>query len=205
LSELVRPLPKLGAYALTALLLAAYALVLWWALHPTVPDNYRSYYIDQTTTCMDQPVAGTYTLGTVVSFLPDGAAAARPIKPCGWEGPAGDGTHAVGTSSRLRFAYAEPAPGALTLSLEMIAIRKQGEPMPQTVDVIVNDQPVGTLHVTADAAHRFAVQLPATLVQAAAGRIDLLLEFPTAVRMGPTDPPTRWRSIKLLAAGLLPA
>src|SRR5690606_20431741 len=113
LSELARPLPKLGAYALTALLLAAYALVLWWALHPTVPDSYRAYYIDQTTTCMDQPVAGTYTLGTVVSFLPDGASAARPMKPCGWEGPAGDGTPAVGTSSRLRFAYAEPAPGAL--------------------------------------------------------------------------------------------
>lgn len=208
MSDLARPRPtplKLGAYGLTALLLAAYALVLWWAAHPTVPGNYRAYYIDQTTTCMNQPVAGTYTLGTIVSFRPDGAEAARAMKPCGWEGPAGDGTHAVGTSSRVRFAYGEPATGPLTLSLEMIAVRKDGRPMPQTVRVIVNGTLVDTLHVTADAPQGFAVKLPAELVRAAAGRIDLLLDFPTAVRMGPTDPPTRWRSIKLLSAGLTPA
>lgn len=208
MSELARPLPvplKLVAYALTALLLSVYALVLWWAAHPTVPDTYRAYYIDQTTTCMNQPVLGTYTLGTVVSYLPDGADIAKPTKPCGWEGPAGDGTHAVGTSSRLRFVYTEPATGPLTLSLDLIAIRKAGTPMPQSVDVIVNDEHVTTLHVNADAPQHFAVMLPANLVQAADGRIDLLLEFPDAVQMGPTDPPTRWRSIKLLSAGLLPA
>jgi hypothetical protein len=196
---------KLGAYALTALLLAGYALVLWWAAHPDVPDTYRAYYIDQTTTCMDQPVPGTYRLGTLVSYLPDGLDAARPTKPCGWEGPAGDGTHAVGTSSRLRFVWAEPTTGPLTLSLEMIAVRKDGRPVPQTVRVTVNDTLVDTLHVTADAPQRFAVTLPAEVVRAAAGRIDLLLDFPTAVRMGPTDPPTRWRSIKLLSAGLTSA
>ncbi|RYG96645.1 MAG: hypothetical protein EON57_14805, partial [Alphaproteobacteria bacterium] len=130
----------LVAYALTALLLAAYALVMWWTIHPNVPDSYRAYYIDQTTTCMNQPVPGTYALGTVVSFLPDGAAAAKPLKPCGWEGPVGDGTHAVGTSSRLRFSWTEPATGPLALSLDLIAIKKDDAPVPQTVDVVVNDQ-----------------------------------------------------------------
>jgi hypothetical protein len=194
---------KLGAYALTALLLAGYALVLWWVVHPAVPDSYRAYYIDQTTTCMNQPVPGTYTLGTMVSYLPDGFDAARPTKPCGWEGPAGDGTHAVGTSSRLRFVWTEPTAGPLTLSLDLIAIEKAGQPMPQQVDVLVNNEHVATLHVNADAPNHFDVKLPADLV--AQGRADLLLEFPTAVRMGPTDPPTRWRSIKLLAAGLMPS
>jgi len=206
LSDLARPLPaplKLVAYVLTALLLAGYALVLWWALHPNVPDTYRAYYIDQTTTCMNQPVPGTYTLGTIVSYRPDGFDAAKPTKPCGWEGPAGDGTHAVGTSSRLRFVWTEPTSGPLTLSLDMIAVKKAGQPMPQGVEVVVNGELVTTLHVDADVPHHFDVKLPAPLV--ARGRADVVLQFPTAVQMGPTDPPTRWRSIKLLAAGLLPA
>ena len=195
---------RLVAYALTALLLAAYALVMWWTIHPTVPENYRAYYIDQSTTCMNQPVPGTYGLGTVVSFLPDGADAAKPLKPCGWEGPTGDGTHAVGTSSRLRFSWSEPTTGPLTLSLDMIAVSKAGTVMPQSVDVVVNDQKVATLDVTGTAQH-FDVKLPADLVTAAQGTVDVILEFRTAVQMGPTDPPTRWRSIKLLAAGLLRA
>lgn len=205
MSDLVRPLPaplKLGAYALTALLLAGYALVPWWAAHPDVPDTYRAYYIDQTTTCMDQPVPGTYTLGTLVSYLPDGIDAAKPTKPCGWEGPAGDGTHAVGTSARLRFVWTGPTADPLHLSLDLIAISKAGKAMPQRVEVVINDEPVTTLQVGADAPQHFDVRLPANLV--GQGRLDLLLEFLDAVQMGPTDPPTRWRSIKLLSAGLLP-
>ena len=194
---------RLAVYALTALLLAGYAVVTWWALHPDVPASYRAYYIDQTTTCMDQPVAGTYALGSLVSYLPDGAEAAQPTKPCGWEGPAGDGTHAVGTSSRLRFSWTGPARGPLTLSLDLIAVRKGDMPMPQQVVVVVNDETLTTLQVGADAPERFAIPLPADLVEQ--GRADIVLEFPTAVQMGPTDPATRWRSIKLLAAGLLPA
>lgn len=200
--SLRRPL-ALAAYALTGVLLGAYALVMWWTIHPNVPENYRAYYIDQTTTCMNQPVPGTYTLGTLVSFLPDGAEAAKPLKPCGWEGPAGDGTHAVGTSSRLRFNWSEPTATPLSLSLDLIAIRKADTPIPQTVDVVVNDRKLATLDVAGPDAQHFDIPLPPDLVTA--GRADVILEFPTAVRMGPTDPPTRWRSIKLLAAGVLPA
>lgn len=202
MSELARPL-KLAAYALTALLLAGYAVVLWWAAHPTVPQNYRAYYIDQSTTCMDQPVPGTYTLGTIVSYLPDGGAIAKPTKPCGWEGPVGDGTHAVGTSARLRFNWGEPASEPLMLSLDMVALTRDGVPMPQAVDVTVNDRRLTTLRVDAGAPRHFTIPLPADI--APEGRVDVLLDFPDSVQMGPTDPPTRWRSIKLLSAGLLPS
>lgn len=191
---------RLGAYALTAVLLAGYAVVMWWVIHPTVPESYRAYYIDQTTTCMNQPVPGTYTLGTIISYLPDGNEAAKPTKPCGWEGPTGDGTHAVGTSSRLRYTWTEPTTGPLTLSLDMLAITKAGTVMPQTVDVVVNDAKVASLEVTSGTGQHFDVPLPAEFV--AGGRTDIVLEFPKAVQMGQTDPPTRWRSIKLLAAGV---
>jgi hypothetical protein len=194
---------RLGAYALTAILLAAYAVVMWWVIHPTVPENYRAYYIDQTTTCMNQPVPGTYALGTVVSFLPDGRDAAKPLKPSGWEGPVGDGTHAVGTSARLRFSWTESATGPLALSLDLLAITRAGAVVPQRVDVVVNDQKVATLDVASGTGQHFDIPLPAELV--AGGRADIVLEFPDAVQMGPTDPQTRWRSIKLLAAGIAPA
>jgi hypothetical protein len=192
---------RLGAYALTLVLLAAYAVVMWWVIHPTVPESYRAYYIDQTTTCMNQPVPGTYTLGTIISYLPDGNEAAKPTKPCGWEGPTGDGTHAVGTSSRLRYTWTEPSTGPLTLSLDMLAITKAGTVMPQTVDVVVNDEKVASLDVTSGTGQHFDVKLPAELVSE--GRADIVLQFPDAVQMGQTDPPTRWRSIKLQSAGLV--
>lgn len=192
---------RLGAYALTVILLASYALVMWWVIHPTVPASYRAYYIEQTTTCMNQPVPGTYTLGTIISYLPDGNDAAKPTKPCGWEGPTGDGTHAVGTSSRLRYTWTEPSTGPLTLSLDMLAITKSGTVMPQTVGVVVNDEKVTSLDVTSGTGQHFDVKLPAELVSE--GRADIALQFPDAVQMGPTDPSTRWRSIKLLKAGLL--
>jgi len=194
---------RIAAYALTAMLLAAYAVVMWWVIHPTVPASYRAYYIDQTTTCMNQPVPGTYTLGTIVSFLPGGGDAAKPLKPCGWEGPAGDGTHAVGTSARLRFNWIEAATGPLALSLDLLAITRGGTVMPQTVDVVVNDEKVATLDVISDTGQHFDIPLPMELV--GEGRADVVLEFPDAVQMGPTDPPTRWRSIKLLAAGVVPS
>lgn len=85
----------------------------------------------------------------------------------------------------------------------MLAIAKAGTVMPQTVDVVVNDEEVGTLDVTSGTGQHFEVKLPADLVSQ--GRSDIVLEFPDAVQMGPTDPSTRWRSIKLQAAGLIPA
>jgi hypothetical protein len=193
---------RIGLYVLSVLLLGAYAIVLWWALHPDVPTNYRAYYIDQTTTCMDQPVPGTYEPGTIVSFLPEGADEAKPLKPCGWEGPAGDGTHAVGTSSRLRFAYGTPPTGPLMLSLEMLAVEKDDVVMPQSVVISADGQHVATLKVDTPSATPFSVPLPAGI--AADGKVELLLEFPDAVKMGNTDPQTRWRSIKLLSAGIVP-
>ena len=62
------------AYGVVALAIAFELLVVWWMLHPQVPADYRAYYIDETTTCLNQPVSGDYVLGTKVSFLSDGRA-----------------------------------------------------------------------------------------------------------------------------------
>ena len=72
-----RPLQVL-AYSIVALAIAFELTVVWLMLHPQVPDDYRAYYIDHTTTCLNQPVSGDYVLGETVSFRSDGRNEARP-------------------------------------------------------------------------------------------------------------------------------
>jgi hypothetical protein len=190
----------IAAYVLLVMIVAFELFVLWCVLHPNVPEDYRAYFIDHTTTCLNQPVSGTYRLGEVISFLPDGADAAKPVRVCGWEGPVGNGTHAVGERSRLRFTFKERAAN-LVLTLEMIAVESETQPS-QQVNVVVNGTTVQQLQVGSDKPQTFRVPLPPKLVDAADGRLDVILDFPTALRMAPTDGNTRKRSIKLLSASV---
>ena len=102
-----RSTPALALYALAAAIALVEVAILWQALHPNVPDDFRAYYIDRTITCLPQPVTGDYVLGTEIDFR-SGGPNTRELRPCGWDGPAGDGMHAIGTESRLRFAVSEP-------------------------------------------------------------------------------------------------
>lgn len=189
---------RLGAYLLVAVLGAAELSVLWLAANPDVPPSYRAYYLDRTTTCLDIPVSGEYA-GGVLSFYDDGREATRPTKVCGWEGPAGDGTHAVGTSSRLRFELEEAVPDPV-LAFEMVAVAK-GDVTTQRVDVLVNGEPIGEVTVASGEPQSFV--LPLGPEPAEPGTYEVTFEFPDALRMGATDPETRWRSIKLGAAGIV--
>lgn len=191
---------RTALYAATIGLAAFEVIVLWFALHPSVPANYRAYYIDRTTTCLDQPVPGTYS-GGLVSFLYDGRQAARPLKVCGWEGPAGDGTHAVGSSSRLSFTPAKQIEDAV-LVLKMRAIGRDGMP-DQVVTVSFDGKSLADLEVTSESELVYEIPLGRN-VGPDDGPLEVELGFPKALRMGQTDPSTRWRSIKLTAAGLLP-
>ena len=68
---------------------AAFELhVTWLALHPAVDADYRAYYIDQTTTCLDKPVSGTLHAGHdgVVPAGRPGRRAALAGLRLGWPG-----------------------------------------------------------------------------------------------------------------------
>jgi hypothetical protein len=110
-----------GRWLIIALLIvavgAAELYVAWLALHPQVSATYRAYYIDQTTTCLDKPVSGHYELGQTISFMADDQGGARRLRVCGWDGPAGDGTHSVGTTSLLRFGISDPSVDHLVLQM----------------------------------------------------------------------------------------
>ncbi|KFC69748.1 hypothetical protein FF80_01252 [Devosia sp. LC5] len=185
-------------YALAAALALGELAVVWLMLHPNVPSDYRAYYIDRTTTCLPQPVTAAYTLGTIVDFR-SGGPDTRELRPCGWEGPAGDGMHALGESARLAFAV--PAQD-LTLTLEMTGVTLPG-PRQQTVIVSANGQPLGRAVVTPGKTGRFTFPLPASAI--ANGRADIILDLPDAVTTSPGQSNVRKRSIKLVKASLTPA
>ncbi len=192
---------RLLAYAVVGLAIAFELTVVWVMLHPQVSPDYRAYYIDRTTTCLNQPVTGAYELGTTVSFLGDGLELAKPLRVCGWEGPAGDGTHAVGTSSRLRFAVPTTETGPLFLSLELIAVEREGHPS-QTIAVEANGIELGTLSALAGVPLDVDLEVPAEALASGAGTLEVTLKFPDAITMSPSDSDTRRRSIKLLSARL---
>jgi hypothetical protein len=205
LSELAlfdRPLIRWGTYGLAALLFVAEAAIATLMLRPDVPPDFREYYIDRTTTCLNQPFPGTYAFGTIVDFTSPGREQALPLRVCGWEGPAGDGTHAVGTRSRLRMTGDAPA-GPQELRLDMVAVTRNGEPQPQRVEVVLDGTLAATLDVAAGEPQPFSVPVPADAL--GDRRLEVIFEFPDAVKMGPADPETRYRSIKLLSAGIVPA
>ena len=188
----------LGAYALAALLALLELGVLWQALHPQVPPDYRAYYIDRTTTCMNQPMSGAYVLGTPIDFRTDNT---KENRPCGWEGPVGDGVHALGETARLRFAVGAAEDLTLTLEMTGVSINGSGD---QRVDVSVNGVSVGQALVPAEQTKSFSFAVPAAAI-GDTGVADIFLDFPDAVSGRATDANTRKRSIKLVTGSLAAA
>lgn len=174
--------------------------VSWLALHPAVSDNYRAYYIDQTTTCLDKPVTGRYVLGQTVSFLPDDSPAAWQLRVCGWDGPAGDGTHSVGTRSMLRFATSG-ATGDLILRLQMTAIMAP-DSRAQHIAVSGNGVLLGETTIADSVTKSVDFAVPQSVIDAGQGRLDIALDYATATEMTPNDSDTHYRSIKLLSLQL---
>ena len=125
-----------GGYALAAVLGAAEIIILALALNPNVNADYRAFYIDRTTTCLNRDATGSYTLGQTVSFRSDGARQAASIKVCGWSGSAGDGTHSLGETSRLRLKM-PPLGLGLAATLQMAAVIRPPQ-ITQRVVISVN-------------------------------------------------------------------
>lgn len=198
------PKPGSPRFILTYAAVAALALlelvVAWQAIHPHVPEDYRAYYIDQTTTCMRQPVTGAYVLGSDIDFR-SGGDNTRELRPCGWEGPVGDGMHALGETTRLRFAVSAPNQ-PLVLTLELTAVTLPDAPE-QRIVISANGTPLGTTTRSPGQTARTDFAVPSGLASAT-GLLDIKLDFPDAIRARPGDSNTRKRSVKLTEARLAP-
>lgn len=186
-------------YYVIAALLAVFELVVFWqAFHPNVTPEYRAYYIDQTTTCLTHARPGTYKLNTLQSFRSGHEKEVQPIRICGWEGPVGNGLHAVGETSRLHFAVpTEATANGLTFVVEMEALGSAVNG--QDVVVSVNGTKIGKVHVVSGHTQRFELPVPAAAMTTPV--LEVSLDYPQAMRVGTQDPNTRKRSIMMSAAG----
>lgn len=189
----------LGTYALAAILALFELAVLWQALHPNVSPNYRAYYIDKSTTCLAQPSTGDYILGTEIDFTDKGPNTEQ-LRPCGWDGPSGDGVHSIGTSSRLKFAVGEKRD--LILMLELATTTIPG-PAEQPVRVAANGETLSVLALRPDQTERFTLAIPAAAISDD-GSLELELDYPDAINPNGRTASTHWRAIKLVAASLTP-
>ena len=197
-SEPVRLTPRAWLiYGLVAMLALAELVVLWLAIHPDVPDDYRAYFLDRTTTCLAQPVTGAYKLGTLIDFR-SGGPNTRELRPCGWEGPTGDGMHAVGETSRLYFALGQS--GAFSMTITLTAVTLPG-PAEQRVAVSANGTALETVLLPQGETKSFTMAVPAGVV-GEDGAIAIALDYPDAIWSGPAN--TRKRSIKLVSVQIEP-
>ena len=188
---------RVAAYAGAAVLALGELAVFALALTPKVDAAYRAYYLDRTTTCLDGKVSGEYAIGATVSFRPDGAEAMRKIRVCGLDGPVADGTHSVGTSSRLRVVATSAAPLTLRLTFDRAGAAAGTT---QRVRVVADGATVGEIAADGDAPVTAAFALPPVLAD---GRAEITLEYPDAVAPTPLTSETRLRAIRLLSFQLV--
>jgi hypothetical protein len=188
-------------FGLIGLLAAGELAVAWLALHPHVDANYRAYYIDQTTTCLNKPVTGEYTLGSTVSFMPDDQVGARHLRVCGWAGPGGDGTHSVGTSSRLRFAI-PPPDSNLILQLWATAVVAPDGRDQQVILLSSTGARLGEAAIPSGATRVLEFTVPPAAYSHRRQRLDVILRYPNAMAMAPHVGATDYRAIKLMSAQL---
>jgi hypothetical protein len=188
----------IATYGVVATLALVELVIAWQAIHPDVPADYRAYYIDQTTTCLPQAMTGAYAMGTTLNFR-SGGDDTKELRPCGWEGPTGEGMHALGETARLRFAVGDVAK-PMTLTLQMTAVDMDGM-ADQRVVVTANDAPIGTTTIARAQTVTMPFVIPAGIATET-GLLDIALDFPDAVRSRPGDSNTRKRSIKLTEARL---
>lgn len=199
----VRRRPVAIAFYTVAALAAVFEIgVLWLALNPNPHPDYRAYYIDKTTTCLNQPRVGPYVLGDTISFTSENYGPGKEMRVCGWEGPAGDGTHAVGTTSRLRLGFkAVQAP--LLLSLEITAVDK-GPSASQRVVLYGNGIRFGLVEIAKGTTQTVEAVVPREVLDANPGVLDLTFGYADAFRVNPGDSEGRMRSIKLKSLRLGP-
>jgi hypothetical protein len=201
----IRTLPRSVAYGLAALVALFELYVVFLMLHPQVSADYRAYYLDRTTTCLPEPVSGSYVLGTTISFRSEGRKLAAPLKACGWLTPYGEGTPTKGETARLRFSL-PPRTRALTLSLTLRPVVKDNVTS-QRVVVSANGVLIDTLHLPDGPSRTLSVDIPPDVVEQGNGALDVKLDFPDAISFeaGGRGSNTQKRAILLSAVQLAPA
>ncbi|MER9489733.1 hypothetical protein NKI50_27820 [Mesorhizobium sp. M0563] len=192
---------RLASYALAAVLAGTEIVILALALNPNVNANYRAYYIDRTTTCLNRDAVGSYTLGETVSFRSDGAKKAAGMRVCGWSGPVADGTHSLGETSRLRLKI-PPLHDSVTATLQMAAAIRPPQ-VTQRIIISVNGVRVHAVTLSGKEPRTVSFVIP-TAALAEARILDVAFDYLDGIPPSSAASNIYKRAIKLLSFRLDP-
>jgi hypothetical protein len=188
---------SLAAYALAGALALGELGVLAVALSPDVSADYRAYYVDQSTTCLPRAASGAAIFAATVRLLP-GEPVLDALVGCGWQGPAGNGLHSVGTRSQLHLRV--PPGQSLQVELEMVA---SNETAPrQRVRASADGIAMGEGAVAGPEPVRLALAVPRAASRD--GYVVVQLDLPDAFLPYAIAPEIDRRAVRLLAVGLHP-
>jgi hypothetical protein len=191
----------LAGYLVAVLLAGAEIVILGLALNPQVHPDYRAFYIDRTTTCLNRDRAGSVILGETVSFRyltgqPERMKRAEDMKVCGWTGAVGDGTHSLGETSRLRAKIAGVRDDLLA-TLDMAPVLRP--PLSaQRVVISANGVRVYEATLAADAPQELSFAIPNTVL-VDSEELDIALDYPDSIRQTPVASNVYDRAIKLVS------
>ncbi|WP_245420427.1 MULTISPECIES: hypothetical protein [unclassified Mesorhizobium] len=194
LTNSARPAILAGGYALAGALAAAEIAILALALTPNVNDDYRAYYVDKTTTCLNRDAIARYTPDRTVSFRSDGATETAGMRVCGWSGPVADGTHSLGETSRLRLALPPPRDG-LRATLELAAVIRPWRSS-QRVVISANGVEVHRATVSGTAPMTVTFVIPHAVL-AGKATLDMAFDYPDGVPQSADASNIYNRAIKL--------
>ncbi|MDX8481691.1 hypothetical protein RFN28_24995 [Mesorhizobium sp. VK24D] len=191
------PAVLLAGYGLAAAFAAAELAILALALNPNVNDDYRAYYIDKTTTCLNRDTVGRYTPGRTVSFRSNSAREAIPMMVCGWDGPVADGTHSLGETSRLRLSLPSLPGDVLLATLEMAAVIRPPQ-LSQLVVISANGVRLHQAMLSGPAPTTVTFAIPRAAVPDT-GILEMEFDYPDGIAQSPAASKIYNRSIKLLS------
>jgi len=111
--------PRAWHLVATALIALFGAVVLYMVLNPRVADDYRSYYIDRTSSCFPRLISFYYPLGAPVSFVKDRNGYERDtIRWCGFMPVKNDGIKSFGDYGILKLKFPMPDDDLLLVEID---------------------------------------------------------------------------------------
>jgi hypothetical protein len=182
--------------------------VLYMVLNPRVSDDYRAYYITRTASCFPRLISGFYPLGEPLSFVPGSHNGydLDTTRWCGFLPPSSTGIRSFGDYGILKLKF--PDPGEDLLLTFTSWVNSGADKPARPVEVLVNGDRVGTLNFTSFARIDGKIIIPASVVAAGKGEMEIRFNVPRTGPPGTNGEPVtlqlRMESLRLVALSEAP-
>jgi hypothetical protein len=178
-----RPIPVIAIAALAALELALVGFAVGTS---DVSENYRAYYIERTTGCIDRPAIGSYRLGETLSLSQHEDSAFAKVLACGFGYGQRGGTWLQGNLAKLQFTDPPPS-GPLVFEFKATPELYDDQPT-QQLTLLANGMTVATIDMSAPAAAVHRIEIGAEITALSQDGLELRFEL-ADTRIDRTRPP----------------